>query len=152
MGLVYAEITLKNARDVFKAEDGIIKESEIRRTVVRALVDTGAWTLVINETIRKQLGLQVLRTEPGTLADGTQAAYNLVGPLVVMWKDRGTNCDALVLPDADEVLLGAIPLEAMDLTINSPRQELTGAHGDQAIHAVKSTNQQRPSRHRFPFS
>jgi clan AA aspartic protease len=137
MGLVPAELTLKNARDVFKADDGIIKESEIRQTIVQALVDTGAWTLVINETIRKELGLPVLRTEPGTLADGTQATYNLVGPLVVMWKDRSTNCDALVLPDADEVLLGAIPLEAMDLTINPRRQELVGVHGDQVIHAVK---------------
>jgi clan AA aspartic protease len=137
LGLIHAEITLKNARDVFKAEDGIIKETEIRQTTVQALVDSGAWTLVINEAICKELGLPVLRTEPGTLADGTQTDYNLVGPLVVMWKDRSTNCDALVLPGADEILLGAIPLEAMDLTINPRRQELAGVHGDQVIHAVK---------------
>ena len=32
---------------------------------------------------------------------------------------------------------GAIPLEAMDLTINPRKEEVVGAHGDQIIHSVK---------------
>jgi len=137
MGIVRTAITLKNARDVFKAEDGVIKEHEIRQTTVNALVDTGAWTLVINEAIRQELGLTVTRTESGTLADGTRSVYNLVGPLEVRWKDRHVICEALVLPDAEETLLGAIPLEAMDLTINPRNEEVVGAHGDQIVHSVK---------------
>jgi hypothetical protein len=38
-----------------------------------------------------------------------------------------------VLPGAEEVLLGAIPLEDMDLIVNPARQELTGAHGDEVV-------------------
>jgi len=41
------------------------------------------------------------------------------------------------LPDAEDILLGAIPLEAMDLTIN-PRRELVGIHGDQIMHSIKA--------------
>ena len=164
MGIVRTAITLKNAKDMYKAEFGVIKEQEIRQTTVNALVDwkaggyprqynkfphqrrtlqfcevlpTGAWTLVINEAICEELGLTVTRTESGTLADGTHSVYNLVGPLEVRWKDRHVICEALVLPNAEEALLGAIPLEAMDLTINPRNEEVVGAHGDQIIHSVK---------------
>ena len=137
MGLVYAEIMLKNVKDAMKADMGLIKEQDIRRITVEALVDTGAWTLVINEAVREKLGLDILGAEPGTLADGARKLYNLAGPLEVRWKDRTTNCDALILPDAEDVLLGAIPLEAMDLTINPRGEDVVGAHGDQIMHSVK---------------
>ena len=137
MGLVRTEITLTNAIDASNARTGILKEQEIRRVTVEALVDTGAWTLVINESVREKLGLEATRTAPGILADGTQSTYKLAGPLEVRWKDRNTNCDALVLPDAEDILLGAIPLEAMDLTINPRGEEVVGIHGDQVMHSVK---------------
>ena len=137
MGIVRTVVTLKNAIDVHKAQEGTIKEQEIRQTSINALVDTGAWTMVINDAIRKELGLNVTRTDTGTLADGSQSKYDIVGPLVVTWKDRSAICEALVLPDAEEALLGAIPLEAMDLIINPRKEEIVGAHGDQIIHSVK---------------
>jgi clan AA aspartic protease len=136
MSLVHTEITLKNAVDVAKADEGTIAEQQIRQTVVQALVDTGAWTLVINEALREKLGLRIVGTESGILADGTKAACNLAGPLEVWWKDRRTTCEALVLPEAREPLLGAIPLEALDLTVNPAREEVTGAHGDRILHVI----------------
>ena len=57
MGLVKTEITLKNTKDMFKVEFGLIPEQEIRQMTVTSFVDTGAWTLVINEATRKKLGL-----------------------------------------------------------------------------------------------
>jgi len=92
---------------------------------------------VIDEQTRRHLGLRILGTESAALADGSQEFYSLAGPLEVNWKDRRASCDALVLPDADEILLGAIPLEAMDLTVNPRSEKLTGVHGDQVIHALK---------------
>ena len=136
MSLVQTEITLKNAKDKMKADEGLINEHEIRQITVQALVDTGAWTLVINEATHEKLGLDILGIEPGTLADGTKELYNLAGPLEVRWKNRRTTCEALVLPEAEDILLGAIPLEAMDLTVN-PRRELVGVHGDQIMHSIK---------------
>jgi len=137
MGIIHAEITLKNALDVGKEQEGLIKNHQIRQTTVQALVDTGAWTLVINEDVRDKLGLQIIGTDSGTFADGTKESFNVAGPLEVIWKNRRTICVALVLPSADEVLLGAIPLEALDLTINPRKEEITGAHGDQPLHSLK---------------
>jgi len=113
MSLVQTKITLKNALDVGKKLEGLIKESEVRKLTVNALVDTGAWTLVINEKTRKKLGLNIVGSDSGTLADGKKAEYDIAGPLEVIWKNRRTTCEALVLPDAEDILLGAIPLEAM---------------------------------------
>jgi clan AA aspartic protease len=137
MGEVRTEITLVNIRDAVKAEDGFIPESGVRRLTVKAVVDTGAWTLVINEETREKLGLLITGTDPGTLADGTENSYPVAGPLQIIWKDRRTICEALVLPHAKETLLGAIPLEAMDLMVHPRTEEVVGAHGDQPLHAIR---------------
>ena len=137
MGLVHAEITIKNVKDIMKAEEGLISEHDVRQINVNALVDSGAWTMVINESTREKLGLETTKTTQGTLADGTQAVYKLAGPIEIWWKDRSVICEAVVVPSADENLLGAIPLEAMDLTINPRTQKLIGTHGDQILHSIK---------------
>jgi clan AA aspartic protease len=133
MGLVYSEIILKNALDVGKAREGIIQKKEVRSVTVNALVDTGAGTLVINEETRRELGLVIERMRRATLADGTSANYQVAEPVKIYWKDRETTCQAIVLPNAINVLLGAIPLEDMDLIVDPAKQELTGAHGDEVV-------------------
>ena len=136
MGLVHTEITLKNAADEVLAKKGFINEEEIRQITVNALADTGAYTLVINEAVREELGLDLLGTAPGRLANGVREKYKLAGPLEVRWKNRSTNMDALVVPNAKNVLLGAIPLEAMDLIVNPLKEEVVGAHGDEILFLV----------------
>ena len=137
MGLVHTEITLRNLRDIIRAKEGLLPEKEIRQLNTRALVDSGAWTMVINEATRERLGLEMTKSSQGTLADGSQQEYKLSEPIEICWKNRSVICEALVVPAADENLLGAIPLEAMDLSINPRTQELAGTHGDQIIHSVK---------------
>jgi clan AA aspartic protease len=137
MSIVYTEITLKNAVDEANVAAGLVTEHEVRQTTVQALVDTGAWTLVINEDLREKLGLRIIGTDSGTLADETGGSYHIAGPSEVIWKDRRANCDAIILPHAEEVLLGAIPLEALDLTVNPRSEEVVGAHGDQPLHSIK---------------
>ena len=135
MSVVYTEITLKNGADVNDAQRGRIKEDEVRQMTVQSIVDTGAWTMVINEETRDKLGLLDQGYGEARLADGQKEECPMAGPLEVWWKNRRFNCDALVLPDAPDILLGAIPLEGMDLTIN-PFRELVGVHGDIVIHRV----------------
>jgi clan AA aspartic protease len=137
MGTVYAEIALKNALDAGKARDGLLAEGEVRGAAVRALVDTGAVTLVINEDLRRKLGLRIDGLRRAELADGGRQVYQMTEPVKIQWNDRDTVCRALVLPDADEILLGAIPLEDMDLIVDPARQELKGAHGDEVVCLVK---------------
>jgi len=133
MGIVRTEITLKNAIDVGTADRGMIKDTEIRQTTVTAVVDTGAITLVINEAIRQKLGLRIKGQRRATLADGVAHDYEVTEPVSVHWKDRESACNAYVVPNANNVLLGAIPLEDMDLIVNPKKLELVGAHGDEAM-------------------
>ena len=135
MSVITTEITLKNMMDVGDAMRGLIEEDKIRQMTVESVVDTGAWTLVINEEIRDKLGLLDRGIGEANLADGQKAEYPMAGPLEVWWKNRHLVCEALVMPDAPDVLLGALPLEHMDLTIN-PKRELVGVHGDKEMHRV----------------
>jgi clan AA aspartic protease len=128
---------LKNTSDVSKAADGIIPGKNVREATVQALVDTGAGTLVINEELRQRLGLRINGLRRAKLADGTKQAYQVTEPVDVHWKDRDCTCRALVLPEAEEALLGAIPLEDMDLMVDPTEQKVKGAHGDEILSMVK---------------
>jgi clan AA aspartic protease len=137
MGTVYAEIILKNAADMSAVQRGYMAETAVRKCTVRALVDTGAGTLVINEAARQQLGLELKGLRGAYLADGVRQVCRVTEPVEIHWKDRDTTCPALLLPGAEEVLLGAIPLEDMDLIIDPAARELKGAHGDEVVCLIK---------------
>ena len=137
MGLVYGEITLKNAGDVSNARRGLIKAVEIRQTRISAMVDTGSGMLVINEAIRLQLGLDVVGERSATLANEAKEMYRITEPVEVHWNNRFTAVSALVISNASEVLLGAIPLEGLDLMVDPTQQRLVGAHGDEAVCIIK---------------
>jgi clan AA aspartic protease len=137
MGTVYEEITLKNAWDVGNARRGLIKEPEIRETTVQAVVDTGAETLVISEAVQKELGLRSEDLRESTLANGERVICRRAEPIEVWWKNRDMTCRPWVLPGADEILLGAIPLEDMDLIVDPKMQKLIGAHGDEPVGRIR---------------
>ena len=124
MGHVYADITLLNAIDVGLAQRGDIPSESIRKMEVKAMVDSGAMTLTINEEIARQLGLEVKKRQEVVLADGSLRRCDYVGPVDIHFENRLACCPALVLPGADEVLLGVIPLEEMDVIIDPMTQKL----------------------------
>ena len=59
MGLVYADITLLNSYDVTAAKKGAIAKEDIKKIEVKAMVDSGTITLMINDAIARQLDLEV---------------------------------------------------------------------------------------------
>ena len=73
MGEVRTEITLVNNEDQCAANRGFIPRDQVRQLTVNALVDTGAWMLVINEETRQKLGLNVKKSGEATLAGGIKA-------------------------------------------------------------------------------
>jgi len=105
MGLVYASISLRNPREV-----------ELKPLEVRALVDTGATHLCIPEHVAIQLKLEAVYEREVTTADGSKRLCPYVGPIEVRFNGRASFTGALVL--GDEVLLGAVPMEDMDLVIS----------------------------------
>ena len=136
MGTVYADIIMKNALDVGVCKRGNMNESEVRQITVAALVDTGAYTLVISEAVREKLGLELRGDDWVKLANGEPEAVKKVDAVELHWQDREMICQPVVLPRIDEVLLGAIPLEGLDLIVGAKNEELIGRHGDRAIFRI----------------
>jgi clan AA aspartic protease len=101
-----------------------MKAEEVRNVTVRALVDSGAATLVISEHLKLQLGLAVLGTIETELANGAIQETEIVGPITIRFENRRSVCQAFVLSGMDEVLLGVIPIEDMDVIIDPKKGEL----------------------------
>lgn len=104
MGLVQAKLALLNPR-----------KPELQPLEVTALAKSGAVHLCIPVHIQLQLGLEEIDRKEVTLADGGKRLVPYVGPVELRFKNRIGFTGALVM--GDEVLLGAIPMEDMDLVI-----------------------------------
>jgi len=124
MGLVYAEISLRNGLDVALYNVGKLKKRDIRELKVKSLVNSGAYMLAINENAKNQLGLVKVDEKVAELADGTRHKLDVVGPVEIHFKNRRANVDAMVLPADSTILLGSIPMEDMDVIIDPKKQEL----------------------------
>jgi clan AA aspartic protease len=104
MGLVTTKIILKNPR-----------KPELQSIETAALADTGALHLCIPEHLQIQLQLEELDKKEVTIADGSKKLVPYVGPVEIRFKNRVGFTGALVLGNI--VLLGAIPMEDMDLVV-----------------------------------
>ena len=125
MGLVYAELQLISGDDLALYRRGFLSEEKIKSIQVDALVDSGAYMLVITEHIKQQLDLPVLEERLAKLADESEHRVEVVGPIEIRFENRRTISNAIVLPGAAEVLLGSIPMEDLDVLIDPKRQKLT---------------------------
>ena len=124
MGLVYAEIELINSGDIEMVRRNYMDEADIKRMKVNMLVDTGSIYLCINENIQEQLQLPFVEKRKAQLANGHIVEYDVVGPIDLRFKNRRCTTSAIVLPGDNEPLLGAIPMEDMDVLIDPKRQQL----------------------------
>ncbi len=109
MGLVYAALDLSNDN-----------RPDLGPVVVRALVDSGAINLCLPSEVVAQLGLKARSRRVVQMADESTLEVDVVAPVTVKFGNRETTTTALVL--GDEVLLGAIPMQDMDVLID-PRNE-----------------------------
>jgi clan AA aspartic protease len=124
MGMVYAEIELINGDDLAFMRRNVIGEDEVKRMNISALVDTGSIMLCINENIQEYLKFPIVETKRVQLANGQIVECLVVTNVEIRFKNRATTCRAIVLPDDSEPLLGAIPLEDMDVLIHPQTQQL----------------------------
>lgn len=104
MGLVNAEVTLRNAR-----------RPDLEPAKVTALADSGALHFCIPEHVQIQLELEEIDKKEVTLADDSHKLIPYVGPVEIRFRNRVGFVGALVM--GNQVLLGAIPMEDMDLVV-----------------------------------
>ncbi len=111
MGLVHAELTLKNPSD-----------GTLRPLNVTALVDSGATFLCVPPHVALQLKLPELHKRETTLTDNTRQLCPYVGPVYVRFQNRECLVGAMVL--GEQVLLGALPMEDLDVQIDPRNRRL----------------------------
>ncbi len=112
MGIVKVNVRLSNPR-----------KAELQPVEVEALVDTGAITLCIPQHVRIQLDLDESERREVTVANGKKEVVPYVGPIKLSCLGRSCYTGALVL--GDRILLGAVPMEDMDLVISPTKRQVT---------------------------
>lgn len=112
MGIVYTKLTLTNP-----------VKPELQPMNIKALADTGGMHLCIPEHVALQLGVAEHEKREVTLADGSKRLLPYFGPLEVRFGNRRCFVGATVM--GDQVLLGAIPMEDMDLVVDPLTREVT---------------------------
>lgn len=111
MGLTYTNVLISNPR-----------KPQLKPVEVRCLADTGALMMSITETITIQLQLDELEKRSVTIADGTTRQVPFVGPIRIDFENRFCFTGAFVL--GNESLLGAVPMEEMDLIVSPSKQKV----------------------------
>lgn len=109
MGLTNASIQLRNPR-----------RPELEAVEMDALADTGAVHMCIPRHM--QLRLDEVDAKEVTLADGSRTLVPYVGPIELRYGNRIGFTGALVMGETP--LLGAIPMEDMDLVVVPKTREV----------------------------
>ena len=104
MGLTGAKVRLRNPR-----------LPDLEPVEIDALADTGSMHLCIPRWLQRRLQLEESEEKPVTLADGRVARVPYVGPVELRFENRIGFTGALVM--GEQPLLGAIPMEDMDLVV-----------------------------------
>ena len=112
MGLITADIELANP-----------KNPNLKPIAVKALVNTGAMTICIPEHIALQLDLREIEKREVTTADERSHLVPYVGPVQIRFQNRTCFTGALVI--GESILLGAVPMEDMDLVVSPSGQTIT---------------------------
>ena len=111
MGLIDSMLTLSNPLRL-----------DIEPIQVKAQADTGSVYLIIPEHISLKLSLESQARKEVTLADGLKRMVPYVGPVEIRFKNRLAYVGGIVM--GEEVLLGAIPMEDMDLVLRPNSRQI----------------------------
>ena len=111
MGLTNAKIQLRNP-----------SRPELEAVEMDALADTGATHMCIPLHVQMLLRLDEADAKEVTLADGSRQLVPYVGPIELRYGNRIGFTGALVMGDTP--LLGAIPMEDMDLVVVPKTREV----------------------------
>lgn len=124
MGRFSVEVDLANNDDLVGANIGAITPDQVRRARVRGVVDSGATRLVIPEKLATQLGLKISGSAKVRYADGRMADRAIAKGIFLAYGGRDSVFNAIVEPDRDSILIGAIVLEDLDFLVDCSGQRL----------------------------
>ena len=125
-GKVQVAAKLECLEDLFRVEAGKLDSEKVRSIEVQdALIDTGAVMLSLPKSIVAQLGLRPFRTRRVRTVAGT-IETKIFGAVRLTVQGRDCLTDVAEIPDDCPVLIGQIPLEALDFVVDPVGRRLIG--------------------------
>ena len=118
------KLKLTNLTDAENARRQTIPAEHVRSVEVEGLVDTGAVLLVIPADLAATLGAPEIERRTVRYADGHRAERSIVGGLLIEILGRRMVGEAVVEAEGTDVLIGQIPLEALDLIVDPATRDL----------------------------
>jgi clan AA aspartic protease len=130
MGKVIVKIKLTNYSDLVLRRLKLAK-GKPRAVEVDALVDTGATRLYLKPSVIKKLGLARTNTIRSQTTNGDAIRYKYE-PVELEFMERRETFDVIEIPETVPNLLGQVPLEVLDLVVDSKSQSLipNPTHGE----------------------
>ncbi len=117
---------IENLEDLFKVEQGLLPADQVRHVeVTDALVDTGTFGLLLPKRMIAALGVRQVRTRQARGIGGS-VAVPMYSAVRLTIQGRDCTIDVGEIGDEFPVLIGQIPLEALDWVIDPHGQRLIG--------------------------
>ena len=124
MGRFSVDLKLTSSEDLLLAKKGMLRPEEIRQSTVRGVVDTGATQLVIPATVAEQLGLPETGEMRVRYADRRRETRKVIGDMSLELLGRESTFRAIVEPNRNTALIGAVVLEVLDFVVDCVAQKL----------------------------
>ncbi|KAM3103527.1 hypothetical protein ACKFKF_00530 [Phormidesmis sp. 146-12] len=137
-GAVYTQVTITNSADQEMIKRGVLAPQQLRQYQGRALIDTEVVRLVIPQTVAEQLGLRIRSQQLARFADGSEELVGVTEGIMIECEGRSTTDEALVV--GDEILIGQVILEKLDLLPDYKNQCLIPANPDYPVAIIKRSS------------
>jgi len=124
MGRVTVQVELRNYVDAILAEQGQLSPDKVRKATLAGVVDTGATQLVIPGRVANDLGFAKVGEASVRFADNRRESRTVVRDVDVRILDRKATFNAVVEPNREDVLIGAVVLEVLDFIVDCGGQKL----------------------------
>ena len=125
MGEIVVAVELENPVDRAVVERGYGQGSDVRRSTIEAVADTGAMISMLPQNIVERLGIAIYRTVVVTYADERTEDRPVAGPVTMKIGNRSMNTDCVVGPPDSQPLVGQIVMEGLDLIADCTKRTLT---------------------------
>jgi predicted aspartyl protease len=124
MGRTMVDVVVSNYRDLILFEEGLLAPEKIRRVALRGVVDTAANHLVLPGGVVEALGLPTPTDARIHYADRHTAVRRIAEQAHLQMLGRASVFRAIVEPDRDSALIGAIVLEDLDFLVDCTHQRV----------------------------
>jgi predicted aspartyl protease len=126
-----------NYADLIRAQDGTLPPDQVRREIIRGVVDSGAAKLVLPQAVVERLGLPLGNPVNVLYAEGRRARRREVKGVFLKILGRDGTFTAICEPKRETALLGAIVLEDLDLLVDCPNERVVPRDPSGAIYEIE---------------